>query len=54
MKPMEALGAENGLGLGKMFGGKSKKADKLGDGSDHRPATAGGFVIPDPESRKGH
>jgi hypothetical protein len=39
-----------GLGLGKIFGGKSKKADKLGDDSDHGSGSAGGFVIPDHES----
>jgi hypothetical protein len=46
-------GGGGGLGLGKMFGGKSKKADKLGDHSDHgAAATAGGFVIPDHEPPK--
>jgi hypothetical protein len=54
-------GGGGGIGLGKLFGGKSKKAEKLGDGSDHVSETSksskssGGFVIPDhePPPRRG-
>jgi hypothetical protein len=54
--PDASLGYEphggGGLGLGKIFGGKSKKADKLGDNSDHGSGSAGEFVIPDHEPPK--